>query len=566
MKNNKLVIYQLLPRLFGPDCRAEIQNGSKEENGCGSLNDLNLKALSKIKELGVTDIWITGLIRHASGTAYPDLGIEASHPSLLKGKAGSPYAIRDYYDIDPDLSKNPVGRMQEFKELLQRAGELDLGIFIDFVPNHVSRDYQSVAAPEGVVDLGADDQPELAFDPDNNFYYLPNQHLILPSNGKKTKKSDQYQEYPARVTGNDVFHNEPKITDWYETVKLNYAVDPATGVEHFYPIPDTWLKMIDILKFWAEKGIKGFRCDMAGMVPLGFWNYALPALKAKYPGLLFIAEIYEPHRYADFANAGFDYLYDKVGLYDATRSVIEGKSSTHVFRNVWQNLNGLDGKMLRFMENHDEQRVASKHFAGDPWKGLPGLALCALMNTGPILVYFGQELGEPAIGSSGFSGDDGRTSIFDYTAVPEVMKWMNQGNYTLDLLSEDQIRLRTAYQQILHLAGRNPIFSMGQFYDLMWINEDLPTDVRNQVYAFLRYAGSEIYVIAVSFSERIRSLHIRLSDHPLQEIGLQDQDRFIVKSLHPTVSKHALLRSQICSAGIHLTFDQTGWALARIEV
>ncbi len=560
MKPNKLVVYQILARLFGADCGNEAP--------CGKLANLNNKALQEIRDLGATDIWLSGVIRHASGSAYPELGIEASHPDLLKGKAGSPYAIRDYYDIDPDLAIEPAKRMKEFESLISRARASQLGIIIDFVPNHVSRDYASLNLPEGTEDLGSTDRADLDFSPDNNFYYLNSQDLKLPIKKKRRKKSEYYVESPARVTGNNIFHNSPSVDDWYETIKLNYGIEYKTDFDDnicFYPTPDTWIKMLQILMFWAEKGINGFRCDMAGMIPVAFWEYAIPAVKVKYPNILFIAEIYEPQKYRDFINAGFDYLYDKVGLYDTTRAIIEGHESTHAISNVWKSLDGLDGKMLRFLENHDEQRIASPFFANNPWKGVPGMALAALMSTGPAMVYFGQELGEPASGSTGFSGDDGRTSIFDYTCVPELEKWINEGFYDGLRFSEDQINLRKAYQQILVLASRNPIFSRGYFYDLMWINEDLPHEIRKHIYAFLRYSGKEIYLVAINFSADISEVNIRLSDHTLQTIGLANQERFRIKSLHPIQTDQRLLTSQIISKGIRLVFDKTSWAVSRFE-
>lgn len=558
MKSNKLVIYQILVRLFGADCKSDV--------ACGKLANLNNTALQAIRELGVTDIWLSGVIRHASGTAYPSIGIEASHPDLLKGKAGSPYAIRDYYDIDPDLAINPEKRMEEFDSLIARALNSHLGVFIDFVPNHVSRDYESLNLPEGIVNFGTSDRTDISFDPDNNFYYLPGLSLKLPKKGKRRKKSEYYQENPAKATGNDVFHDSPSVNDWYETIKLNYGTDYEKGNDCFYPIPDTWSKMIDILSFWSEKGIRGFRCDMAGMVPLAFWQFAIPAIKVNHPDIIFIAEIYEPHKYWDFTQAGFDYLYDKVGLYDTTRAIIEGHETTHAISGVWKSLNGLDSKMLRFLENHDEQRIASPFFANNPWKGLPGVALAALMNTGPVMIYFGQELGEPASGSSGYSGDDGRTSIFDYTCVPELTKWINDGLFDSYKLSENHQNLRKAYQQILLFASRNPIFSTGHFYDLMWINEDLPAEIRNLIFAFLRYSGQEIYLIAVNFSADISEVNIRLSDHTLQELGLKDQERFRIKSLHPAQAEQQLLTSQITSKGVRMVFDQTSWSVAKLEL
>ena len=324
----KIIIYQVFTRLFGnrnPRCTS---NGSLAENGCGKMNDFTPQALKEIRKLGATHIWYTGVLAHATQTDYTKYGIEKNHPAVVKGKAGSPYAIRDYYDVDPDLAVNVRKRMGEFEALVERTHAAGLKMIIDFVPNHVARQYHSTAKPEGVRDLGEDDDTSMDFSPNNNFYYLPGQKLAGDVN-LYDEQAGSYEEMPAKATGNNRFDAYPTPNDWYETVKLNYGVDffHNTGC-HFSPAPDTWHKMKDILLFWAGKGIDGFRCDMAEMVPCEFWGWAIPQVKAQYPELIFIAEVYNPNEYRNYLyNGHFDYLYDKVGLYDTLRAVIGGYAS-----------------------------------------------------------------------------------------------------------------------------------------------------------------------------------------------------------------------------------------------
>lgn len=560
---NKRIIYQVLPRLFHAPEQPPAKNGHLEQNGCGKFDLLSDRFLKSWKDMGITDIWLTGIIRHASGTAYPGQDLEASHPDLLKGKAGSPYAIKDYYDVDPDLANEPGQRFEEFKQLVSRISNNGLGTLIDFVPNHVSRDYRSLMKPASTKDLGENDQTDVAFDPDNQFYYLPGQELVLPRRESRQKKSASFTEVPAKVTGNDIYHAHPGLNDWYETIKLNYGVDWQTGQKHVYPQPDTWHKMLDILLFWADTGISGFRCDMAGMVPVEFWTFAIASVKTRYPKMLFIAEIYEPAQYQAFLDAGFDYLYDKEGFYNQVRNIMTGVASTQVLTDLWKSLNGLDNRMLRFIENHDEQRVASYHFAGSARKGLPATAAAALMNGGPVLIYFGQELGEPAEGDSGFSGHDGRTSIFDYTTVPTVAAWIRHISSSHPGMETDD-PLRQAYAKLLLFASRNPVFTSGQFYDLMWFNEGLPQETRSQIFAFLRYQNEDIYLIVIRFDQQTDPISIRIGNHAFASMGLEP-DRLSCQGLHPSVEPFSLLVSQASDQGIPVSFNSSGWSVVKIK-
>lgn len=512
-RRQKMIIYQVLPRLFGNQNDACKCNGTIEENGVGKLADFTPKVLREIKMLGCTHIWYTGIIEHATQTDYTRYGIERDNMFVVKGKAGSPYAIKDYYDVDPDLAVNISERMQEFESLVGRSHAAGLKVIIDFVPNHVARRYHSDAKPDGVIDLGQNDNSEVHFDPQNNFYYIPRQEFQPQFYiGEGDQK---YREYPAKATGNDCFGAYPNRNDWYETVKLNYGVDYLHGRRKcFDPIPDTWFKMRDILLFWCSKGIDGFRCDMAEMVPVEFWGWVIPRIKELYSGVDFIAEIYNPHEYRYYIEGGkFDYLYDKVGLYDLLRSIVNGHAAASQITRCWQSLDGITTHMLNFLENHDEQRIASPNFAGDPFRAYPALIVSAMMNVNPMMIYFGQELGEPAADAEGFSGLDGRTTIFDYWSVPSVRAWYAGGTCSVVGLTPEQKELRRRYKQVLTLCNKEAAIREGAFFDLMYVNGDNPNfDARKQ-YAFLRKKDNELLVIIVNFCDRAVDVGVKLPQH-----------------------------------------------------
>ena len=150
----KTIIYQLLPRLWGDKTANPQRNGSLADNGTGKLSDIDNKTLEYLKWLGCTHLWTTGIIRHS--TQENAEGCIPSHPQIVKGRAGSPYAICDYYDVNPYLADVPEARMQEFEELIKRVHDAGLKIIIDFVPNHVARDYGKVRPTAGYPVLGAD--------------------------------------------------------------------------------------------------------------------------------------------------------------------------------------------------------------------------------------------------------------------------------------------------------------------------------------------------------------------------------------------------------------------------
>ena len=525
------VIYQIFTRLFANEKRDPVFSGTIEENGSGKFNGITKTALEEIKKLGITHIWYTGIISHATSTSYKNL--ESDPPEILKGRAGSPYAIRDYYDIDPDLAENVDNRMGEFENLIERNHKLDLKVIIDFVPNHVARNYNSKKRDNSSFYLGENDNKSLSFSPKNNFYYLQDKEFSPPNGvepfGKNQKwKKANYTENPAKVTGNNCFNENPSIFDWYETVKINYGVDFQNGEKKYFdPIPDSWKKMRDILLFWASKGVDGFRCDMAEMVPVEFWQWAISEVKKSFPEIIFIAEIYQEEKYKNYVEqGGFDYLYDKVGLYDTLRNIIEKKESASAITNCWQALNGLDAKMLTFLENHDEQRIASKFFANNPEKALPGMIVSSLINRGSVMIYAGQEVGENGDGATGFGGDDGRTTIFDYSSLPELQKWTNHGNFDGKLLSEKQLQLRENYKKILSLTNNYSAFREGAFYDLMWSNNNSEKFDEKSLYTFLRYDKKTLFLVVVNFSNKDRRTSIKIPEHAYETVLKKKQENF----------------------------------------
>ena len=494
---SKIILYQIFTRLFGNANTQCVHNGSIEQNGCGKLADFTPEALTAIKELGATHVWYTGVIEHATQTDYSQYGIRPDHKATVKGKAGSPYAIKDYYDIDPDLATDVPNRMKEFTQLVKRTHDAGLKMIIDFVPNHVARCYHSDAKPKNVVDLGAKDDTSLFFSPRNNFYYLPGTTL-----GGEVDWQD-YVESPARATGNNRFDAYPSRNDWYETVKLNYGVNYLEGERtDFFPFPSTWVKMRDILLFWAKKGVDGFRCDMAEMVPFQFWGWVIPIIKEKYPHVIFIAEVYNTWEYYNYVKHGkFDYLYDKVGLYDTLIGIIRHRQSATDITRTWQNLGELRRHMLHFMENHDEQRLASDFIVGHGRPALPAMLVSATIDTCPTMLYFGQELGERGMDEEGFSGRDGRTTIFDYWSVDTVRRWRDGGTFSGNGLNDGERDLQGYHSRLLHIARDEKAISEGDFFDLMYVNPHTADFNPHRHYAFLRKHENELLLIVANFDE-----------------------------------------------------------------
>lgn len=515
----KPIIYQLLPRLFTNMNSHCIPNGSISQNGSGKMNDITPTVLQSIKDLGVTAVWYTGVIEHAHTADYTRYGIPRHNPHIIKGKAGSPYAITDYYDVDPDIAVDVDKRIEEFEALIERTHKCGLDVIMDFVPNHVGRQYHSDKAPRGIEDLGTGDDTTKFFDCDNNFYYIPRQ-LFAPSIDMGSG-NDAYVEFPAKATGNDCFSAFPGPYDWYETIKLNYGVDYGDHTRHFDPIPDTWFKMLHILRYWAAKGIDGFRCDMVHMVPLEFWHWAIANVKESFPNIKFIAEIYDVGLYRPFIDyGGFDYLYDKVNLYDTLRDVQCHSHSAATITNCWQTVEGIAPRMLNFLENHDEQRFGSEQYAGDPAKVIPSLVVSSMISTGPMMIYMAQELGEQARDAEGYSGYDGRTTIFDYWSLQTLRRWLTEVETGEATLTGREKWLRSKYKTILTACNQEKAIREGRFFDLMYVNYDNPSLNPHRQYVFLRATEGEILVIAANFGSESCDLFINIPDHAFDMLNL----------------------------------------------
>ena len=523
----KAVIYQIFTRVCCNNGGKNVPGGDIRTNGSGKMNSYTPVVLDNIKSMGVTHIWFTGLIAHASCTSYKKYRIPESHPETVKGMAGSPYAIRDYYDIDPDLAESVPDRMEEFMSLVDRVHKAGMKFIIDFVPNHVAREYRSVAKPKGVRDLGKTDDQTVSFSPMNNFYYLPGQQLAgEPDWGG-------YKEFPAKATGNDQFTANPSYSDWYETVKLNYGVDYTGGGRHcFDPIPDTWKKMLHILLYWAGKGVDAFRCDMAEMVPVDFWHWVIRQVKEAHPHIQFIAEIYNPGSYSSYIDwGGFDYIYDKVGLYDTLRAVVESRESATAITRCWQQ-NGQNGPhMLHFMENHDEQRIASRFFAEKAEKGRPAMIVSALMDNCPVMVYAGQEVGEPGMDQEGFSGLDGRTTIFDYWAPDTLTRLYNDGQWNDTRLTNYERELRAFYSTLLRICNQEHAVRDGKFFDLMYVNPLSESFNPHKQYAFLRSDGKDAILVITNFSDQPLGTTVNIPQHAFDYMELKEKDGATVKEL-----------------------------------
>lgn len=521
---SKHIIYQLLPRTFTNYNTKSTFNGDINENGCGKLNFITTKALRAIKSLGVTHIWYTGIIEHATTSDYSAYGIRSDNPAIVKGKAGSPYAIKDYYDIDPDLAEDVPARMKEWEALVKRTHRAGLQVVIDFVPNHVAREYYSDAKPENVEDLGASDHSEWAFSPLNNFYYLPG----------KTFRRGSYTEEPAKATGNDCFVSQPTDNDWYETIKLNYGVFYTGGGEkQFDPIPSTWVKMRDILLYWCTKGVDAFRCDMAEMVPVEFWGWAIPQVKEVFPYVEFIAEVYNPSLYRSYIHEGhFDYLYDKVGMYEYLRGMTSKSYCAEGITSQWQAVEDIRSHMLYFLENHDEQRIASGFFCGRGASAEPAMIVAATLGENPVLIYSGQEFGEKGMAAEGFSGIDGRSSIFDYCHIPTIQAWSNKGKFDGKHLSEDEKTLQLFYHTLLNLVLTHSALQNGKMFDLEYAQS--ASFNKRDHFAFMRGDGKETFLIVVNFGDKDSTIDVNIPTEAYQYLEQKDAFNSGIDLLHQT--------------------------------
>ncbi|HEY4281904.1 MAG TPA: alpha-amylase family glycosyl hydrolase [Chthoniobacterales bacterium] len=617
----KLRIYQLFVRLFGNVNETRKQNGTLQENGVGKFKDINQTALKSLHDTGFTHIWLTGLLQQATATDYSDIGQPADDPDLLKGLAGSPYAIKDYFDVCPDYASDPKKRLDEFRELLGRIHANGMKALIDFVPNHVARSYDSDVKPDQNFGVkgngGAGDDMSVFFSPKNNFFYLTpggdGPPLKLPTckdgkpvsptcrvlaeiggttspnagnsgigGGSSSVSSQNLERNRARtsicdglfdgekdhgkVTGNNKPSWTPDINDWYETVKLNYGFDFTKSDKSVreYPnantpdkgVPDTWQKMDSVLAYWQALGVDGFRCDMSHMVPPEFWNWAISRARSRHRDVVFVGEAYDndPAKVPgvdpiisrlhggksnvmfDLLDAGFNAVYDDP-TYRSIKKIYEGpawandiddsRPDAFIFENS-----------LRYAENHDEVRLASKsQWGGVGMKvGIPVSAILYGLSRGPIMLYNGQEVGEPAAGVEGFGGDDSRTSIFDYWSMPELTKWVNDHKYDGGRLTPEQKDLRAFYTRLVKQLDQ-PAFRDGACLPLNAANRDNPGYGRLQneqasghwLYSFVRHDAMSgqtvIAVVNLNPTAALKDIQIRLPENVLKGIGLSTQER-----------------------------------------
>ena len=233
-------------------------------------------------------------------------------------------------------------------------------------------------------------------------------------------------------------------------------------------------------------------------------------------------------------NAGFNAVYDdptyKVlkGIYDGPRwaNDIDGAVTSDF---IYQN-------SLRYAENHDEVRLAGRNNWGSVGMevGRPVAAIIYGIGCGPVMIYNGQEVGEPADGVEGFGGDDARTTIFDYWSMPELVKWVDGHKYDGALLSKEQKGLRAYYAKLLKLVGE-PGFRFGGYHALNAANtraarfgtiEGDPAS-GHWMYAFLRYDSRSqqrwLVVANLHRSADFTEVHVHIPADAVQWLELPSQ-------------------------------------------
>ena len=555
---HKKVVYQVFTRLFGNTNTTNKPWGTIEENGVGKFNDFTDKALNEIKDLGVTHIWYTGVPHHALVRDYTAFGISNDDPDVVKGRAGSPYAVKDYYNVNPDLAVNPANRLAEFEALIARTHKAGMKVIIDIVPNHIARKYEGKTNPKGVKDFGADDDVSVEYKRDNNFYYIPNARFEVPDtpkplNGENHPLADgRFDEFPAKWTGNGSRMAKPDKNDWYETVKVNYGIRPDGGKdfpelpagfdkkdykEHFAfwsdkNVPNSWVKFKDIALYWTAKGVDGFRYDMAEMVPYEFWSYMNSAIKMANPDSFLMAEVYNPREYRNYIHLGkMDYLYDKVETYDKLKDVIQGRSWPDEISGIQYNMMDIEHHMLHFLDNHDEQRLSSPEFAGSGERGKPLMVVSTTLSSSPTMIYFGQEVGEPGKEDAGF-GTHSRTSIFDYIGVPHHQRWMNNGKFDGGQLSSSEKELRDFYKRLLNFSLKSSAL-MGGYQEIQGANRNIVQGYDKDLYTFARWSKEEQLIVVANFSSTIASNYeMRVPADLLEKWNIKDGTYTLVDQLY----------------------------------
>ncbi|MGB5364583.1 MAG: alpha-amylase family glycosyl hydrolase [Aureibaculum sp.] len=569
-KQQKKVVYQVFTRLFGNVNTNNKPWGTIEENGVGKFNDFTDQALQEIKQLGVSHMWYTGVLHHATITDYTAFGISNDDPDIVKGRAGSPYAVKDYYNVNPDLAVDPAKRLEEFQQLIERTHQNGMKVIIDIVPNHVARKYEGKSNPKGVSDLGANDNINVEYDRNNNFYYIVGEEFKVPEwrngyrplGGEPHELADgKFKEVPAKWTGNGSRLAQPDMNDWYETVKINYGIRPDGSKDftelpqefrtedhkkHFEfwkdkDVPDSWIKFRDIAIYWITKGVDGFRYDMAEMVPVEFWSYMNSSIKMKNPDAFLLAEVYNPDLYRDYIQLGkMDYLYDKVALYDSIKHIMKGYGWTDHIVNVQAELEDIEKHMLRFLENHDEQRIPSPDFAGSAEKGRPAMVVSATLNTAPTMIYFGQEVGEPGAENAGF-GSQTRTSIFDYIGVPHFQRWVNNKKFDGGQLSESEKNLRDFYKRLLNVTINSNAL-IGAYKEIHMFNREHTENYDHMVFSFVRWSDDEKLIIISNFdADKSYEFDLKIPKEVIDKWGLDNGSVKIVDLLYDKISTKLII-------------------------
>ena len=577
----KEVVYQVFTRLFGNTNTTNKPWGTIEENGVGKFNGFTAKALKEIKDLGVTHIWFTGVPHHGVIRDYTTFGISNDDPDVVKGRAGSPYAVKDYYNVNPDLAENVKHRLEEFQDLIKRTHEAGLKVIIDIVPNHVARNYKSISKPEGIKDFGEDDDTSVIYHVNNNFYYNPNEMFKVPvwkngysplGNEKHPLEDGEFPEMPAKWTGNGSRLSQPDMNDWYETVKINYGISPEgkkdfdelpEGFEnenyekHFNfwkdkTVPNSWIKFRDIALYWLEMGVDGFRYDMAEMVPVEFWSFMNSSVKMKDADAFLLAEVYNPALYRDYIKKGkMDYLYDKVQLYDTIKSVMQGKGKTDYIPPILDDLKDIEHHMLHFLENHDEQRLASPEFAGNAEKGKPAMVVSATSTTAPTMIYFGQEVGEDGSENAGF-GTSTRTSIFDYVSVPAHQRWVNNKEFDGGQLTNEEKNLRDFYKRLLNFTISSSAL-VGDYQDIHLYNREHTEGYSAKVLSFVRWSDDEKLIIVSNFdNKKSYGFELKIPKHVIEPWKLAEKTYDVEDQLYNQFNTTLIVENGIGTIKIKL--------------
>jgi glycosidase len=583
----KPIIYQLVVRYFGNTSQTNKTDGDLATNGCGKFNDINTNAIQELKKLGITHVWLTGVLRQATLTDYTADGMPADTPDIVKGRAGSFYAVRDYADVCPDYASTPVTRMVEFEALVQRLHDADIKVLIDLVPNHVSRNYDT---KHPSMQFGAKDDKTKFFDPANNFFYLaepPGQRLTLtkpqgwnPAGVTFTGSFVLENGGPGRTpraTGNNVTSATPPMDSWYETVKLNWGFNFITKEGCYSPTPHTWNVMNTILAYWQDKGVDGFRCDFAHYVPAEAWAYLISQARERNPIAFFLGEAYpegasgEPvQNWRQLVAAGFDGVYF-YRAYNFLKAVYKGASLDAYAAEMATVEDANRCHLVTYLGNHDEVRLAApiaKGGFGSPASGYQLAPLQFLYSSGPVLFFNGDEVGEDGTGNKGFSGDDGRTTTFDYWSMPVFRKWVNGHLYDGSQLSAEQKKLRRFYADLLRLCQDDAVRGAG-YRGLRDHNQPSRfNDCPEGLYTFARfrpYAHRLLLVVANFQVGSAAKGQVRITRQLADDAGLSLSAQYSVSIVLDENGAHSsgtmqvvarLTRDQLCADGFPVNVSE----------